>query len=118
MPVLGDYIEIPNMQNNPATDGALGFNRISGGFFNVITTAVVHITICSFSTPFRLSVHFNADETVNSLSAPNANSHDHIENHTPVAGNGKLNTQVILELMTFGGPTFYIKSDLLQYYIL
>ena len=84
-PGFGDYLEIPNMQNTPATDGSLGVDRICGAIFHAATGATTQQTICSFATPFRVGVRFDSDETVGTNTGA---THDHIENMDSTAGSG------------------------------
>ena len=88
----GDYIEIPQMQNNPAPtlpaiDGSVGVNRICGILFNANPASgqTVHTTICSYATPFRVLVHFDSDEVIGDNSG---NGFGHIENENPTVGAG------------------------------
>ena len=74
---LGDYLEIPNMQTAPGTAGTLGVNKICGGMWNSIVNTATAATICSFTTPFRVGVRFDNDETVG---ANAGDVFDHIEN--------------------------------------
>lgn len=82
---FGDYLEIPNYQVAIGTDGTLGSSKICGAVFNVANQQVVHQTICSWTTPFRLGVHFDADETTG---VNTADAHGFIENETSTAGSG------------------------------
>ena len=84
---FGDYLEIPNYQVAIGTDGAIGSSngRICGAVFNVAPTQTTHQTICSWATPFRLGVHFDADETTG---VNTEDAHGFIENETSTAGSG------------------------------
>ena len=83
---FGDYLEIPNYQEVSAgADGAIGSNKICGAVFNVAPSATTHQTICSWTTPFRLGVHFDADETTGDNTG---DAHGFIENETSTAGSG------------------------------
>ena len=78
--MLGDYLDIPNLQ---AAIGAAGTvsttNRICGVLWNVIAAATTQATVCSFTTPFRVGVHFDSDDHINADADWN-----HVEN-TPTA---------------------------------
>ena len=65
------------MQNGPGTAGTLGVHKICGGMFNTIDATATATTICSFTTPFRVGVRFDMDETI---AANTVNAFDHIEN--------------------------------------
>ena len=78
-------MEIPNFQAAIGTDGALGATRICGAFFNSATGNAAHQTLCSFATPFRVGVRFDADETTG---ANTDNAHGFIENETSISGSG------------------------------
>ena len=87
---FGDYINIPNAQTQPGTAtltaAAIGIDRICGAYFTATAAAVVHNTVCSFSVPFRLGVHFDDDEAI--IVAATAAEKDHHENHAPTVGSG------------------------------
>ena len=78
-------MEIPNFQAAIGTDGALGATRICGAFFNSATGNAAHQTLCSFATPFRVGVRFDADETTGDNGDA---AYDHIENELSTAGSG------------------------------
>jgi len=62
---LGDYLEIAALQTAPATATTIaGVSRICGSFWTATTSGTAHATACSFSTPFKVGVHFDGDETV------------------------------------------------------
>ena len=62
---LGDYLEIAALQTAPATSTTIaGVSRVCGSFLTATAAATAHSTVCSFSTPFKVGVHFDADETV------------------------------------------------------
>ena len=82
---FGDYLEIPNFQAGPGTDGAVGATRICGSFFNSATGQAAHQTLCSFATPFRIGVRFDADEATGDNGE---NAHGLIENETSISGSG------------------------------
>ena len=78
-------MEIPNFQKAPGVDGTIGANKICGGVFNSIISEAGHETLCSFSTPFRLGVTFDADEAIN---LNTGDTFDHLENEDSTAGSG------------------------------
>ena len=41
-----------------------GTARITGVIFSASPTGTAHSTICSYATPFRVGVHFDADEAL------------------------------------------------------
>ena len=53
------------MQNAPLTAPAAGPSKICSTYFTATTTAgtVVHNTVCTFTTPFKIGVHFDDDES-------------------------------------------------------
>ena len=61
----GDYLEIANLQPGTGTSGTVNTNfRICGAFFNAgASPQTSHATACSYSTPFKIGVHF--DDEVN-----------------------------------------------------
>jgi len=65
---LGDYLEIPNLQvpGNTAQTAVqnMAFQKICGNFWNAADAAVVHSTVCSYTRPFRIGVHFDGDENI------------------------------------------------------
>merc|ERR1712241_605988 len=79
---FGDYLEVVNMQPTIGTAGAIGLNKICGIVFNAIADATTHVTMCSWSVPFRVGVHFDQDETI---AENGGNAFDHIENESPSA---------------------------------
>ena len=82
----GDYLDIANAQDPAATGagaGVLGTNRICGTIWNAnAIAATAHATVCSFSVPFKIGVHFDADEYIVEPAGSVA-----FENY-PVSGNG------------------------------
>lgn len=62
---FGDWLNIQNMQNGPVTAPAAGPSKICSTYFTATTTAgtVVHNTVCTFTTPFKIGVHFDDDES-------------------------------------------------------
>ena len=56
------------MQNAPGTAGIAGPSKICSTYFTATVgappaAAVVHNTVCTFTTPFRIGVHFDDDES-------------------------------------------------------
>ena len=66
-------------------------NTICGGVFNAANAQAGIDTICSFSTPFRISVHFDADEVLGDTDTGNV--WDNMENRTPADGIAGFGTQ-------------------------
>lgn len=64
---LGDWLNIQNMQNSPAaaivTTPAVGPSKVCGEYFSATASSVVHNTVCTFTTPFKIGVHFDDDES-------------------------------------------------------
>merc|ERR1712241_778712 len=82
---FGDYLDISNIQNGAGTATALGFHKMCGTVWNQAATIATHATICTWAVPFRIGVHFDELE----IAASNAgNTHGHIENEIPAAGEG------------------------------
>ena len=61
---LGDYLDIVALQPSIGTTGTLGTNRICGAYFNAQAAQTAHATACSWSTPFKVGVHFDADDAI------------------------------------------------------
>ena len=58
-------MSIPNLQPAPGTTGTDGTDKICGIVFNAIAIATIAVgTACSFSTPFRVGVHFDSSEAI------------------------------------------------------
>ena len=51
------------MQNAPVTAPAAGPSKICSLYFTATADAVVHNTVCTFTTPFKIGVHFDDDES-------------------------------------------------------
>ena len=55
------------MQNSPAaaivTTPAVGPSKVCGEYFSATASSVVHNTVCTFTTPFKIGVHFDDDES-------------------------------------------------------
>ena len=87
---LGDYINIPNAQTQPGTAtltaAAVGVDRICGAYFTATAGATAHLTVCSFTIPFRLGVHFDRDEAV--FVPATTGGKDHPENNIPTGTSG------------------------------
>ena len=52
-----------NMQNAPGTAGIAGPSKICSTYFTATANAVVSNTVCTFTTPFKIGVHFDGDES-------------------------------------------------------
>jgi len=84
----GDYIEIANLQPSIGTAGTLNTNaKICGSYFNSASAATAQITACSFSVPFKVSVHFDENEAIGT-SPIAATDLDHVENNAVIGGSG------------------------------
>ena len=76
----GDYITIENMQNHPGQLATtIGIDKMCGAYFTATNEAVVHNTVCTFITPFKLGVHFDDDEA--HFLPIGATNLDHVENN-------------------------------------
>ena len=89
----GDYLEIAALQPGTGTSTTvLGVSRICGVIFDAATpnTATAQATACSFARPFRVGVHFDeADSIQTAAIAANPNL-DVTENAAAiVAGEGR-----------------------------
>jgi len=61
----GDYLDITGLQTGAGIAGTVSaatFNRICGNLW--ATTGTAHATLCSWATPFKIGVHFDADESL------------------------------------------------------
>jgi len=84
----GDYIEILAMQAPPTTSTTVtGPSRIGGQLFGLTTT---HVTLCSFATPFKVGVHFDADESIQLTPASTAALSHLVETHDFTGSGGAL----------------------------
>jgi len=67
-PIHADYIEVYNLQPSIGTTNTVGAQRICGTVWNSAATAVIHAaaaaayTSCTWSTPFKFGVRFDAQE--------------------------------------------------------
>merc|ERR1712045_773217 len=87
----GDYLEILAMQAPPTTSTTItGPSRISGQLWGLATT---HVTICSFATPFKVGVHFDADESIQLPPAATAALSLYTETHNFAPAGGALGTK-------------------------
>ena len=68
---LGDYLEIVGLQPGTGTTGTLDDNRICGTIWNAAAAPqTAAATACSWAVPFKVGVHFDADEAINAPPAP------------------------------------------------
>ena len=88
----GDYLDIPNLQSGVGIAGTVSqVNRICGTVWSLDDSAdaiaINPATLCSYTTPFRVGVHFDSDDVINAAAA---NLADNIENAAPtgIAGIG------------------------------
>ena len=65
----------------------LGPSRIGGQLFGLTTT---HVTLCSFATPFKVGVHFDADESIQLTPASTAALSHLVETHDFTGSGGAL----------------------------
>ena len=62
---FGDYLDIVALQPSIGTTGTLGSNRICGSIFNAQAAPQTgHATACSWAVPFKVGVHFDADDAI------------------------------------------------------
>merc|ERR1712117_468806 len=95
---LGDYLEIDNMQHHTSAiaivAGTVNANyRICGAIFSADpATIATTASVCSFSTPFKIGVHFDEDESIaadpDEAKAPNLNKAENDPLATGGAGYG------------------------------
>ena len=59
----GDYLEIANLQPGTGTSGTLNTNfRICGAVFSAgASPQTAQATACSYTTPFKIGVHFDEE---------------------------------------------------------
>ena len=75
---FGDYLDIVALQNGVGTTATLHVNRICGTVFTASPSpTAVHATACSWAVPFKVGVHFDADDAIN---APPAPAYNFVEN--------------------------------------
>jgi len=92
---FGDYLDILALQPGTGSTGTLGaagtsVNRICGTVFNVAAhaaTVTAPATACSWAVPFKVGVHFDADDAIVAPPAPTAN-YNTAENYPLVTGGG------------------------------
>merc|ERR1711874_738847 len=76
---LGDYLDIIALQPSTGTTGTLNENRFCGVLFNAATAPqTTHATACSWAVPFKVGVHFDADDAIGA--PPTAPQLDDVEN--------------------------------------
>merc|ERR1719422_2088736 len=82
---LGDYLTILNMQDDPGAALTVSkFNTICGAVWNSANNNAGLDTICTWTTPFRVGVHFDSDEILGDTDTGNV--WDNMENRTPANG--------------------------------
>ena len=83
---FGDYLDIVALQTASGTSGLIStatYNRICGAFFSISPTTGTS-TLCSFAVPFKVGVHFDADDAI--CTPPTASAaRDSCENDPAVA---------------------------------
>merc|ERR1712156_561660 len=82
---VGDYLTISNLQIAPGNAAAAfpRFNQICGGVLSGDPAAMAPGTICSFTNPFRVGVHFDSDEI---FGAQTSGTFDSTENEVDANG--------------------------------
>ena len=85
---VGDYLTISNLQVAPGNAAAAfpRFNQICGGVLSGDPTATVPGTICSFTNPFRVGVHFDSDEIFGAQTGAAGGTFDSTENEVDANG--------------------------------
>ena len=84
----GDYLDIVALQSPTAIGagpGVIGTHRICGAFFSVAPTTA-HSTACSWSIPFKVGVHFDADDAIAPATGAAAPDLDKVENGPTTTG--------------------------------
>ena len=81
----GDYLDIVALQAPPSSSGALptapsGTNRICGVYWAAAPAATAHATACSWAVPFKVGVHFDADDMIGASPSVASPNFDHFEN--------------------------------------
>jgi len=85
----GDYVEVANLQPGTGTTGTiqtLGVGRVCGSLWNVNSPTRTLMTTCTWATPFKMGVHFDANDSVDPAASTAAN-YENAENHGFVACN-------------------------------
>jgi len=89
----GDYLEISNMQAPGAAviATANAHHKICGAFWSTTASAQAHATICSYTRPFKIGVHFDGDENIRvPTEVAGQMNFDHAENGgVATAGSGQ-----------------------------
>ena len=84
-------MSIPNLQPGTGTAGTIGIDKVCGIVWNGAADQAGTGTACSYSTPFRVGVHFDSSEAISTALANNddADAYEAIENAiTPGTGTG------------------------------
>ena len=76
----GDYLDIVALQAPPSSSGALNTNRICGVYWAAAPAATAHATACSWAVPFKVGVHFDADDMIGASADVASPNFDHFEN--------------------------------------
>ena len=87
---LGDYLIIPLAQDHPADDKTKVnlVSKISGVILSATAAQTAQKTVCSYSTPFKVGIHFDGDEAVAKESVTAATAKG-IETFAAVGGSGR-----------------------------
>ena len=65
-------MSIPNLQPGTGTAGTIGIDKVCGIVWNGAADQAGTGTACSYSTPFRVGVHFDSSEALGPPSTTNA----------------------------------------------
>merc|ERR1711874_260111 len=76
----GDYLDIVALQPTIGTAGTLATNRICGSYFNALAAQTAHATACSWAVPFKVGVHFDADDNIVADASAASPDFDKVEN--------------------------------------
>ena len=79
----GDYLDIVFLQSTAITTVALASatNRICGSLFNAqASPQTAHGTACSYAVPFKVGVHFDADDNIAADASAVSPDLDKVEN--------------------------------------
>ena len=89
---LGDYLIIPLAQDHPADDKTKVnlVSKISGVILSATAAQTAQKTVCSYSIPFKVGVHFDGDEAVATIATTLATANAKlIETFPALGGSGR-----------------------------
>ena len=69
-------MSIANLQPGTGTAGTIGIDKVCGIVFNGAAAATGTGTACSYSTPFRVGVHFDGSEAIDAGAAGTIDQND------------------------------------------